>query len=63
MTARDRGVACCAHPKDEHAKECEIGDTDSKRELCLMCPGYDTPGYPKGRAWHRYRAAMATGCK
>ena len=27
-----------------------------KRELCLECPGYVDPGYPNGKAWHRFVA-------
>jgi len=26
-----------------------------RREVCLLCPGYEEPGYPHGKAWHRYR--------
>lgn len=52
---------CCDHPKSEHGKERDFfSDTDSRRELCLMCPGYEyTDGsiaYPNGKAWHRFKA-------
>lgn len=30
-------------------------DGESKREVCLMCPGFAEPGYPKGEAWHRFK--------
>ena len=45
----------CGHPDHEHGQERELGiGTDSRREVCLRCPGYDEPGYPTGKAWHRY---------
>ena len=33
--------AACSHPEVEHGQErfLDVG-TDSKRELCLLCPGY-----------------------
>ena len=55
--------AVCGHPKAEHGKERDLfPDTDSKRELCMECPGYtmivgayEVNGYPNGQAWHRFR--------
>ena len=54
-----REVRCCKHPAIEHVYEHQVSnDTDSRRELCLMCPGYEEPGYPNGKAWHRYRKPL-----
>ena len=37
---------------------------NDQREVCLMCPGYtmirngiEDDGYPKGKAWHRFKEA------
>ena len=55
--------AACSHPEVEHGQErfLDVG-TDSKREPCLLCPGYvvvrggiEVDGYPSGQAWHRFR--------
>ena len=57
-------AACCPHPAEEHGQERHLYETDSRREVCLACPGYEEPGYPHGHAWHRYRPAQereATG--
>ena len=49
----------CGHPKDQHGQERKFYDCDdSKREVCLECPGYEEPGYPNGAAWHRYQPAF-----
>ena len=46
----------CGHSKSEHAQERQVlADSDSKREFCCMCNGYEEPGYPRGKAWHRFR--------
>lgn len=45
----------CGHAKDQHGQERAFYESDdSKREVCLECPGYEEPGYPNGKAWHRY---------
>lgn len=47
---------CCEHPRAEHGQERAFYECDdSRREVCLMCPGYEEPGYPNGQAWHRFR--------
>lgn len=51
-------TACCEHLACEHGQERQFYDTDSRREVCLRCPGYEEPGYPRGTAWHRYRPAL-----
>ena len=47
----------CGHPRGEHGQEKDLYDSyeNSRREVCLLCPGYEKPGYPKGDAWHRFR--------
>ena len=48
----------CDHPEDQHGRECDMGfGADSHREVCLCCPGFEDPGYPRGKAWHRYKPA------
>ena len=57
--------ARCGHDGQEHGRECDMTVTaESKRELCLLCPGYmieiggiEVDGYPHGKAWHRFREA------
>ena len=51
---QDGACQTCGHPRNEHGQERHVGDNDSRRELCLMCDGYEEPGYPRGKAWHRY---------
>lgn len=49
-------LCLCGHPASEHGQERKFYYCDdSHREVCLLCPGYEEPGYPKGEAWHRYR--------
>ena len=58
-----RACVVCGHPDMEHGQEREFFlGVDSKRELCLGCPGYvvirggyEVDGYPIGKAWHRFR--------
>jgi hypothetical protein len=54
-------IGCCDHKRSEHGRECDFYDTYSRRELCLMCPGYERDdggsGYPRGKAWHRFKEA------
>lgn len=61
MTSPDRQPACCEHGIEHHGQERDFYETPSRREVCLMCPGYvdtnDQPFYPRGKAWHRYRPA------
>lgn len=57
--ARDCGY--CAHPRTEHGRECDLYETDSRREVCLLCPGYEEPGYPRGTAWHRWTQPVQEG--
>ena len=46
----------CGHPRSEHGEERYFYECDdSRREVCLLCPGYEEPGYPNGKAWHRFR--------
>ena len=52
----------CGHASEEHGRERDFVDSDSKRELCRLCPGYvletdeiEVTGYPYGKAWHRFR--------
>ena len=46
----------CGHLKSEHMQESRVSlYAEGSRELCLECPGYETPGYPTGKAWHRFR--------
>ena len=52
--------AICGHPGVEHGQErAFVLGVSSKRELCLLCPGYcdehDNSLYPYGKAWHRFR--------
>ena len=49
----------CEHEQDEHGQERALYDTDSRREVCLQCPGWEDPGYPRGKAWHRFRAPQS----
>lgn len=45
----------CGHDEGNHGQERDFYECDaSKREVCLMCPGYEEPGYPRGAAWHRF---------
>ena len=49
-------VCICGHHAGEHGQEREVfTDTASRRELCMACPGYEEPGYPNGKAWHRFK--------
>jgi hypothetical protein len=58
MTADQPRCARCTHPEAEHGQEGSFyGGGDSRREVCLMCPGYESPGYPRGEAWHRFEEA------
>ena len=52
--------ALCGHERQRHAKEADLHDYGSQRELCVICPGYECPGYPKGKAWHRFRERKET---
>lgn len=52
----------CGHGERDHGQERAFYECDnSKREVCLMCPGYEyddgTSGYPRGKAWHRFKAS------
>ena len=49
----------CGHSKHQHYQHSDVvsGHFRDKRELCLECPGYEDPGYPRGKAWHRFKAA------
>ena len=49
-------ICICGHLYSEHGQEQRLYECDSKREVCLSCPGYEDPGYPRGRAWHRFKA-------
>ena len=52
----------CGHERQEHGQERQFYECDdSKRAVCLACPGYEVPGYPTGNAWHRFRAVLAAG--
>jgi len=45
----------CGHDEDQHGQERTFYQSDdSRREVCLECPGYEEPGYPNGAAWHRF---------
>ena len=46
--------AKCGHLAMEHGQECQFVDSDSRHEVCLLCDGYEEPGYPNGQAWHRF---------
>ena len=47
----------CGHPEDQHGQEQSLCNVPgSKREVCLFCPGHEEPGYPRGEAWHRFKA-------
>ncbi len=47
---------CCEHPRPDHGQERAFYECDdSKREVCMLCPGYEEPGYPRGKAWHRFK--------
>lgn len=49
-------ICMCGHPATEHGQERAVfTDTVSRRELCMACPGYEEPGYPRGAAWHRFK--------
>lgn len=57
-------VCVCGHDRQEHGQERGIYECDnSKRELCMVCPGYEyddgSTGYPNGKAWHRFKALTA----
>lgn len=45
----------CGHHEGEHGQERSFYYTESRREVCLMCDGYEEPGYPLGNAWHRFK--------
>ena len=46
----------CGHLQAEHGQERAFYECDeSRREVCLRCPGYEEPGYPNGDAWHRFK--------
>ena len=49
----------CGHESREHGQERALYGGWSMREVCLMCPGYEEPGYPRGKAWHRFRPQTA----
>ena len=50
--------AKCGHPASDHGQERAFYECDdSRREVCLLCPEYEEPGYPNGTAWHRFREA------
>ena len=52
----------CGHPRSEHGQERDFYQCDdSRREVCLRCPGYELPGYPNGAAWHSFRVAELQG--
>ena len=58
----------CGHGREQHGQERGFYECDdSRREVCLMCPGYVMAdevitGYPNGKAWHRFKpAAPADG--
>ena len=47
---------CCEHAQAEHGQERDfVPSCGSKKELCLQCPGYEEPGHPNGKAWHRWK--------
>ena len=51
----------CGHSRSQHGPEWAFfTDTDSRREVCMECPGYEEPGYPNGRAWHRFKEQEAS---
>ena len=58
-TARMK-CARCEHERQHHYKEADLHPYGSNRELCVVCPGYECPGYPKGKAWHRFRLGGAS---
>ena len=49
----------CGHERHQHGREQDFVFCESRRELCLLCPGYcdehDNSLYPYGKAWHRFR--------
>ena len=48
--------AVCKHPESEHGQERQfLQPTDSMREFCCLCDGYEEQGYPNGKAWHRFK--------
>ena len=52
--------AKCGHEKRAHGQErAWFTDTDSRREFCALCPGFEEPGYPNGEAWHRFKKEEA----
>ena len=46
----------CGHDQTQHGQERVLYESDSRREVCLECNGYECPGYPRGKAWHRFKA-------
>ena len=55
MTMNDMNCEKCGHPQIEHGQEQDfIPNCYSRREVCLLCPGYEEPGYPNGKSWHRF---------
>ena len=53
----------CGDTITEHGQEQDFYPTESKREVCLKCPGYEEPGYPNGKAWHRFRPVGVQGLR
>ena len=61
-TPRPRRITLCGvcgHTGDQHGKESAMVETPSNREVCLECDGYEEPGYPNGKAWHRFTSASS----
>ena len=60
--ARLDQCAVCGHVRHEHGTERDLlsGNhyVDGKREFCMECPGYEEPGYPNGKAWHRFKGEL-----
>ncbi len=56
LTEHSPTECVCGHEQSEHLQERHVfTDIDSRRELCLRCPGYERPGYPNGWCWHRWQ--------
>ena len=55
-------LCICGHDIREHGRERDFYEDDSRREVCLSCPGYEyadgSSGYPNGKAWHRFKAKI-----
>lgn len=53
-------ICVCGHGRDDHGQERGFYECDnSRREVCLACPGFECPGYPRGKAWHRFKAEVS----